>query len=116
VQPLSAAGLGRELGGLSDETVRQRERKGELVSVLRPGRKRGREYPVFQTGPGIAGSPLTQVLAARESASGTAAYGFFTSPSDLLGGLTPIEALTGKLTNPHDLETRGAGVAVRGRS
>jgi len=56
------------------------------------------------------------VLAALESASGTAAYGFFTSPSDLLGGLTPIEALTGKLTNPHDLETRGAGVAVRGRS
>ena len=44
------------------------------------------------------------MLGALGRASGTAAYGFFTSPTDLLGGLTPIETLTGKLTNPRDLE------------
>jgi len=44
------------------------------------------------------------VLAALGPASGAAAYGFFTSPTDLLGGLTPIEALTGKLTIARDLE------------
>jgi len=103
-QPLSAVELGQALGGLSDETVRQRERAGELFSVLRPGRKRGREYPAFQAWPAIAGKPLAQVLGALGQASGTAAYGFFTSPTDLLGGLTPIETLTGKLTNPRDLE------------
>jgi hypothetical protein len=81
-----------------------RERAGELFSVLRPGRKRGREYPAFQAWQDIAGKPLAQVLAALGPASGTAAYGFFTSPTDLLCGLTPIEALTGKLTNPRDLE------------
>ena len=103
-QPLSAVELGQALGGLSDETVRLRERAGELFSVLRPGRKRGREYPAFQAWQDIAGKPLAQVLAALGPASGTAAYGFFTSPTDLLGGLTPIEALTGKLTNPRDFE------------
>ena len=103
-QPLSATELGQALGGLSDETVRQRERAGELFSVLRPGRKRGREYPAFQAWQDIAGKPLAQVLAALGRASGTAAYGFFTSPTDLLGGLTPIETLTGKLTNPRELE------------
>jgi len=103
-QPLSASELGQALGGLSDETVRVRERAGELFSVLRPGRKRGREYPAFQAWSGIAGKPLAEVLAALGSTSGTVAYGFFTSPTDLLGGLTPIEALIGKLTNPRNLE------------
>lgn len=95
---LSAAELGKALGGLGDETVRQRERAGVLFSVLRPGRKRGREYPAFQAWPGVAGEPLERALAALGPVSGVAAYGFFTSPTDLLGGLTPIEALVGRLT------------------
>jgi hypothetical protein len=103
-QALSASELGQALGGLSDETVRVRERAGELFSVLRPGRKRGREYPAFQAWSGIAGKPLAKVLAALGSTGGTVAYGFFTSPNDLLGGLTPVEALIGKLTNPRNLE------------
>ena len=107
-EPLSASALGQALGGLSDETVRQRERAGELLSILRPGRKRGREYPAFQAWPGIAGEPLARILAALGPASSTAAYGFFTSPTDLLGGLTPIEATLGGLTSPRrlDQETR----------
>lgn len=108
VQPLSAAELGQALGGLSDETVRQRERAGELFSILRPGRKRGREYPAFQAWPGIAGQPLATAFATLNSsgsaAGGTSAYAFFTSPTDLLGGLTPIEALVGRLTTTRDVD------------
>ncbi len=104
VKSLSAAELGEALGGLGDETVRQRERAGTLFSVLRPGRKRGREYPAFQAWPGVAGEPLELVLAALGPVSGVAAYGFFTSPTDLLGGLTPIEALVGRLTTLRDVD------------
>ena len=94
--------------------MRVRERAGELFSVLRTGRKRGREYPAFQAWSGIAGKPLAKVLAALGSASGAVAYGFFTSPTDLLGGVTPIEVLIGKLTNsPRNLEPE---VAVRRHS
>lgn len=102
--PLSAAALGRALGGLSDETVRQRERAGELFSILRPGRKRGREYPAFQAWPGIAGEPLARILGALRPVSGTEAYGFFTSPTELLGGLTPVEATIGQLTSARQLD------------
>ena len=104
LEPLSAADLGRALGELSDETVRQREKAGELFSVLRPGRKRGREYPAFQAWPGIAGEPLAKVLSALTPGSSTVAYGFFSSPTDLLGGLTPVEALLGRLTDQRELD------------
>lgn len=103
-EALSASALGQALGGLSDETVRQRERAGELFSILRPGRKRGREYPAFQAWHGIAGEPLARILAALGPVSSTAAYGFCTSPTDLLGGLTPIEATIGHLTSPRNLD------------
>jgi hypothetical protein len=105
-QPLTAAELGRALGGLSDETVRQRERAGELFSILRPGRKRGREYPAFQAWAGIAGEPLARALAALGPTSSTGAYGFFTAPTDLLGGLSPIEALIGRLTASRELDAQ----------
>lgn len=99
VAALTAAELGAALGGLGDETVRQRERAGKLFSILRPGRKRGREYPAFQAWPEVAGEALESTLVALGGAGGTAAYGFFTSPTDLLGGLTPIETLIGRLTS-----------------
>jgi hypothetical protein len=103
-QPLSAAELGQALGGLTDETVRQRERAGELFSIMRPGRKRGREYPAFQAWPGITGQPLARAMSALGGASGPVAYGFFTSPTDLLGGLTPIEAMLGRLTTSRAID------------
>jgi hypothetical protein len=93
-ESLSAVQLGRLLG-VTDETVRNREQAGELISILRPGRKRGREYPAFQAWDGVAGEPFKQVLAALGRPSGPAAYGFLTSPQDTLAGLTPLEALVG---------------------
>lgn len=50
-----AVELGSSLGSPSDETVRQRERAGELFSVLRPGRGLCREYPAFQAWPATPG-------------------------------------------------------------
>lgn len=98
---LPAPDMGKALGGLSDETVRQREKAGELFSILRPGRKRGREYPAFQAWPGVGGAPLQKVLAklrAWPTITGADTYGFFSTPTELLGGLTPIEALIGALS------------------
>ena len=103
VEPLTAAALGQALGNLSDETVRARERAGELFSILRPGRKRGREYPAFQAWPGIAGVPLAQALEILRAHSATAAYGFFTSPNQELANLTPIEVMIGRITHPREL-------------
>ncbi|MEZ2352136.1 hypothetical protein [Caballeronia sp. RCC_10] len=106
---LSAVAMGQALGGIGDESVRQREKAGELFSVLRPGRKRGREYPAFQAWTGISGEPLKQVLDALERPEGAAAYAFFTSPSDLLGGLSPVEAMLGTMTSQRSLADDAAG-------
>jgi hypothetical protein len=110
VAPLSAAEMGQALG-LHEQSVRTRERAGELFAILRPGRKRGGEYPAFQAWPGIAGEPLAKTLAALASgqpvgmrAASTLAYTFFTSRTELLGGLTPIEVLLGRLTQARVLE------------
>jgi hypothetical protein len=111
VAPLSAAELGAALK-VSDQTVRARERAGELFSILRPARKRGVEYPAFQAWPGIAGEPLAKTLAALGAGadpavgvpSSTLAYAFFTSRTELLGGLTPIEVLLGQLTTARAID------------
>jgi hypothetical protein len=120
--PLSAIELGQLLH-VSDQTVRGRERAGELFSILRPGRRRGVEYPGFQAWPEISGAPLAKTLAALAPpeggrVSGTLAYGFFTARSELLGGLTPLEVLTGRLLTRRDLDADvqallGAGAPPR---
>lgn len=100
---LSAVDFGRALGDLRAETVRHRERAGELFSILRPGRKRGREYPAFQAWPAIAGEPLARILAVVGPVGDTNVYNFFTSPTGLLRGLTPVEALLGRFTLRTDI-------------
>jgi len=101
----TATEFGEHLG-ISDETVRRREQNGELFSILKPARKRGREFPAFQTDEHIWGEPLKRTLAALgyTPSSGAAAYGFFTSQNDLLGGLTPIELLLGRLLPEREIE------------
>lgn len=91
VEPLTAAALGQALGNVSEEMVRAREQAGQLFSIVRPARNRGREYPAFQAWRGVAGEPLAKVLVILRAHGGTAAYGFFTSPNTELAGLTPIE-------------------------
>ena len=103
VEPLTATELAQRLN-VGPETIRRREREGELFSILRPGRQRGREYPAFQAWPGIAGQPLKAAMAPLRDLGGPSIYGFFTSPIDLLGGLTPIEALCGELTSQRELD------------
>jgi hypothetical protein len=114
-EALSAAQLAAVLG-VTDETVRNREAGGELFSILRPGRKRGREYPVFQTWEGVAGAPLKEILAALGRPAGPVAYAFFTSPQDTLGGLSPLEALVGltpREVSPEAQEFLRAGAPER---
>jgi hypothetical protein len=95
---LDANEMGQALGGMSDQIVRDREKGRELFSVLKAGRKRGREYPAFQVWDGIVGTPLASVLKALGSLDGAAAYAFFSSRLHELGGLTPVEVLSGTPT------------------
>lgn len=98
-EPLSASALGEQLN-VSEECIHEREARGELFSTVRPARMRGREYPAFQAWPGVVGAPLAQVLAVlgAPATNGPAAYGFFTSRTDLLADLTPVEVMIGRLT------------------
>lgn len=88
---------------VSSETVRRRTLAGTLIAVLGPGRKRGREYPMFQAWPGIAGAPLEAVLKALGRPDGAQAYQFMTSPNDALGGMSPIEVLVGEVPDSAEV-------------
>lgn len=91
---LTATEFGARLGdGLSDETVRQREKAGQLFSVLAEGRHRGRKYPAFQLLSGVAGVPLQALLKVLGDLGGALIYQFMTSPNDSLGGLSPLQLL-----------------------
>ena len=109
LEPLSAAALGKLLG-LHEASVRSRERAGALFSVLREGRKRGQEFPAFQAFPGVAGTALEQTLAAlvppgsTGPVEGPVAYGFFTSPTDLLADLAPVEVLLGRKLSQRSVD------------
>jgi len=102
---LSANEFGHRLG-LSDESVRLRERSGEVFSVIEPGRKRGRRYPEFQLWPGLAGEPLKRILGRLPGIDGASLYQFFTSPAMELAGLSPLQVLT-----TIDTEAAGAEAA-----
>lgn len=91
-QLLSAAEFGRRLN-VSDETIRLREKNGELFSVLPSGRLRGRRYPAIQLMDGLAGEPLRQILGHLQPIGGAAIYQFLTSRTDDLGGFAPVEVL-----------------------
>jgi hypothetical protein len=101
---MTASELGKALGDVTDETVRLREKSGELFAILPPGRKKGRKYPAFQAWPEVVGAPLRKVLAALEPVDGTAALLFLTGVSDLLAGLTPLECLLGRTTFDRNLD------------
>jgi hypothetical protein len=114
-EALSAVDLAKLLG-VTDETVRNREAAGELFSILRPGRKRGREYPAFQAWEGVAGAPLKEILTALDRPAGPVAYAFFTSAQDTLAGLSPVEALVGltpREVSPEAQEFLRAGAPER---
>jgi hypothetical protein len=104
MRPLTGTELGMSLGGLSETVIRQKERAGELFSVVRPHRRKERAYPVFQTWPDIAGDTLAQVLRALGDLDATDIYGFFAVENDLIGDLTPVEALIGRCCRSRTLE------------
>lgn len=99
---LSAAELAEALD-ISIEELRRREQAGELFSVLRPARRRGREYAAFQAWPGVAGAPLQCVMKTLGGLESTDRYGFFAGVTDLLLGLTPVEVLSGRALSARKL-------------
>lgn len=99
-----------------------RRQNGQLIAIVLEEGERGKEFPVFQAWPGIDGEPLKRTLKAlgyqgtlqEPGTSAAQAYQFFTGINELLGGLTPIQVLTGVgadvddqaavdfLAKPHD--------------
>lgn len=113
LEPLPAEDLATclGLGGVSD--LRTLEVGGTVICLSRPDRGIQREYPEFQVWPGIVGEPLMRVIAALttyEQLGSSDAYGFFTSLDDLLGYLTPIEVLTGRLLRPRAVDPAVVGL------
>ena len=92
---LGAREVGVRLGNLSDQTVRIREKERKLFSLLRPNRRRGREYPEYQLDTGVHGRPLNAVLRVFGDASGEQVHAFFITRLAWLGDLTPLEVLKG---------------------
>lgn len=91
---------------ISEEAVRQRHQAGKLIAILQSGRERGRGFPVFQAWTGVAGAPLEQILGTlgytgptisteEDRVDATDVYQFFIGRNEMLGGFTPVEALTG---------------------
>lgn len=110
MEGLSATAMGEQLGKISAEAVRQREEDGALFSVRASDRTSEQLYPAFQAWEGIGGKPLQSVLATLRDAGasgGSTAYVFFAGTTDVLGNLTPVEALLGK-----SLTARPLGTAV----
>ena len=109
---MSAAEIGAALGGIGEDAVRAREQSRELFSIIRPGRSRQREYPVFQAWPSVTSAGLKRVLNALRPLDSTDLYGFFAERSDLLGGLTPVETLTGRLAWDRITEQEAAALLM----
>jgi hypothetical protein len=99
--------LAKALGGLSEEQVQHMRSERKLFAVAIQGATECHAgYPIFQAWPGVAGEPLERVLdalGASDGDVGPSAYGFFSSPTELLDFLTPLEMLLGTLTKQRPL-------------
>ena len=82
------------LVGCTEADLQMRERDGELFS-FRSNRQVGRLYVAFELMPPWAGSVMSRLLTAIEPADGAAAFTFFCTVSEYLGGLSVSELLVG---------------------
>ena len=78
--------------GVSRETVNQRRRHGQLLALQHEGR--GFRYPAWQIEPGVRDAMKAVLAELGKGADCWSAYLFFTQPNPLLGGATPLQALT----------------------
>ena len=104
IRSLPAEVLTQCLGLVDPRDLRTLEMGGTVICISRTDRGVQREYPAFQVWPGIAGEPIQRIISALSTyapADSVGTYGFFTSPDKLLGELTPIEVLLGRLLSPR---------------
>ena len=105
MHPMNAAEISAALGGIGEDAVRALEQARSLFSIVRPGRGHEREYPAFQSWSSVLkGGGLQEVLKVLRPLGPTDLYGFFAEKSDLLGGITPVEALLGQLVHMRAAE------------
>ncbi len=88
---LSAAQIGRALGGISRQAVDKRRRANQLLGLQVAGDWR---YPAAQVGPGGEVLPgLPAVLTAMADVGPWATLAFLLAEDDALGGISPLDAL-----------------------
>ncbi len=92
----------------SDQTVYNQERAGRLISVLPPGRERGRRYPGFQLSPRLNRALHQDAIAMyRSQGQDTTLYwDFLRTRHEVFGGSTGVDFLLNRVANPalQDLE------------
>jgi hypothetical protein len=93
---LSAAEFAQAMN-ISVPALQQREAGRQIFSVRLP-QQNERGYPALQLEQGIVGAPLLAILHAMHKEARYSALLFFYSPNALLADLSPVEALTGKIT------------------
>ena len=95
-QMLSASEMAQRMQ-CSLPVVYQRETADEFFSVLAPGRKNSRRFPVFMLSDRLDRALLKQVIQAYKAveASTTLMWSFLRSPQNEFGGLTLVEMLLG---------------------
>lgn len=97
---------------VAEEEIQRQHEAGRLIAIVRRGRDYSEGFPAFQALPGICGEPLALTLKALgyrgahqgKGVDAAQAYQFFTGTHELLGGLTPIQILTGECADGTDLE------------
>ena len=95
-QVLSASKMAERMQ-CSLPVVYQREAANEFFSVLAPGRKNSRRFPVFMLSDRLDRALLKRVIQAYKAveASTTLMWSFLRSPQNEFGGLTLVEMLLG---------------------
>lgn len=101
---VTAAELGKFMGGIDAKGVAELEARGELFQVVDGKAPTTRRYPLYQVWPTISRRVVLDVLEILRADGGTASPHFFFAFQDPdLGSLTPVEVLLGELLGEREL-------------
>ena len=101
---VSAAELGKFMGGISAKKVAALEARGELFRIVDKNTPAAHRYPLYQVWPAIPRQHFLEVLEVLRADGGTASPHFFFAYQDPdLGSLTPVEVLLGALLKEREL-------------
>lgn len=101
--------------GLSAQEIARAQRQGELFSC-RLGDEPFDRYPAYQLLDEIRAQPLRRLISAFGPEGGVSLYMFMQSDGDLLGGITAVEVLCGRLVDDQPIAHAVAELLKRDHS